>query len=90
MGVKTVCYNKRTSNENSVLMEIFRCMTRGYKTVVGKPEGKRPLERHRRRWNQTKTDLKVIWWGGMDWIYLARDRDQWRIFVNTVMTLQVP
>jgi hypothetical protein len=44
---------------------------------VGKPEEKRPLERPRRRWdNNTKTDLREVWWGSMNWINLAQDRDQ--------------
>jgi hypothetical protein len=58
---------------------------------VGKPEGKRPLERPRRRWVDTiKMDLGEIGWDGRDWIKLAQDRDQWRDLVNTVMNLQVP
>jgi hypothetical protein len=44
---------------------------------VGKPEGKRPLGRPRRRWEDNiKTDLREIGWGGMGWIHLAHDRDQ--------------
>jgi hypothetical protein len=51
---------------------------------MGKPEGKRPLGRARRRWvNNIKMDLREIGWGGMDWIDLAQDRDQWRALVNT-------
>jgi hypothetical protein len=62
-----------------------------YRNLVGKPEGKRPLWRQRRRWvYNIKMDLREIGWGGMDWIDLARDRDQWRAFVNTVMKLRVP
>jgi hypothetical protein len=62
-----------------------------YRISVGKPEGKRPLERPRRRWmDNIKMDLREIEWGGMDWIILAEDRDQWRALVNTVMNLQVP
>jgi hypothetical protein len=58
---------------------------------VGKPEGKRPLGRPRRRWeNNIRMDLKEIGWGGMDWIDLAQDRDQWRAVVNTGMNLRVP
>jgi hypothetical protein len=61
-----------------------------YKILVGKPEGKRPLGRPRRRWvDNTKMDLK-IGWDGKDWINLAHDRDQWRALVNTVMNLWVP
>jgi hypothetical protein len=59
--------------------------------LVGKPEEKRPLGRPRRRWeNKIKMDLREIGWGGMDWIDLAEDRDQWRALVNTGMNLQVP
>jgi hypothetical protein len=55
---------------------------------VGKPEGKRPLRRPRRRLGDNiKIDLRVI--GGMDWIYLARDMDQWRALVNTEMNFWV-
>jgi hypothetical protein len=57
---------------------------------VGKPEGKRPLGRTRhRREDNIKIDLRDIGWGGMDWIDLAQDRDQWKALVNTVMTPQV-
>jgi hypothetical protein len=59
--------------------------------LVGKPEGKRPLGRFRRGWeNNIKMDLREIGWGGMDWIDLAQDRDQCRALVNTVMNLRVP
>jgi hypothetical protein len=57
--------------------------------LVGKPEGKRPLERPRRRWvDGIKMDLSEIgWWGGecVEWIHLARDRDRWRAVVSAVM-----
>jgi hypothetical protein len=57
---------------------------------VGKPEGKRPLGRPRRRWvNNIKMDLREKRWDGMNWIDLAQNRDQWRIFVNTVMNIQI-
>jgi hypothetical protein len=59
-----------------------------YRILVGKPEGKRPLGRPRRRWvDSIKMDLR---YDGMDWIDLAQDRDQWRALVNTVMNLWVP
>jgi hypothetical protein len=62
-----------------------------YRILVGKPEGKRPLGRLRRRWvDSIKMDVREIGWDGMDWIHLAQDRDQWRALVNTVMNLQVP
>jgi hypothetical protein len=63
----------------------------GYRILVGKPEGKRPLGRPRRRWvDNIKIDLREIECDGMDWINLAEDRDQWTAFVNTVMNLRVP
>jgi hypothetical protein len=56
--------------------------------LVGKPEGKRPLGRPRRRWvHNIKMKLTGVGWGGMDWIDLAQGRDQWRDRVNTVMNL---
>jgi hypothetical protein len=56
-----------------------------YRILVGKPEGKRPLGRTGRRWEDNiKMDLREIGWGGMDWIYLAHGKDQWRDLVNTV------
>jgi hypothetical protein len=61
-----------------------------YRILVGKPEGKRPLGRPRRRWvDNIKTNLREIGWDGMDWIDLAQDRDWWRALVNTVMNLRV-
>jgi hypothetical protein len=61
-----------------------------YRVLVGKPDGKRPLERTRRRWeNGIKMDLREIGWGGVEWIYLTQDRDRWRDVVNTVMNLRV-
>jgi hypothetical protein len=58
---------------------------------VGKPEGKRPLGRPRRRWEDNiRMDLREIGWGGMDWTDLAQVRDQSRDLVNTVMNLRVP
>jgi hypothetical protein len=53
---------------------------------VGKPEGKRPLARPRRRWvDNIKMDLREVGWDGMDWIDLPQGRDQWRALVNTVL-----
>jgi hypothetical protein len=62
-----------------------------YRLLVGKPEGKRPLERPRRRWaDNIKIDLMEIGWGGVDWIGLTQDRNKWRALVNAVMNLRVP
>jgi hypothetical protein len=59
--------------------------------LVGKPEGKRPLGRRRRRWvGNIKMDLREIGWDGVDWIYVAQGRDQWWALVNMVMNLRVP
>jgi hypothetical protein len=62
-----------------------------YIIFVGKPEGRRPPGRPRRRWvNNIKTDLREMGWDGMDWIDVAQDRDLWRALLNTVMNLRVP
>jgi hypothetical protein len=61
-----------------------------YKVLVGKPEGKRPLEGPRRRWEDgIRMVLRETGLGGVDWIRLAQDRDQWRAVVSAVMNLQV-
>jgi hypothetical protein len=68
------------------------CSTHGkernaYRIIVGK----RPLGRsRRRRADNTKTNLREIWFGGMDWIDLAQDRSQWRALLNTEMNIRVP
>jgi len=62
-----------------------------YRVLVGKPEGKRPLGRPRRRWmDNIRTDLREVGCGYMDWIKLAQDRDRWRTLVSAVMNLGVP
>jgi hypothetical protein len=62
-----------------------------YRILVGKSEGKRPLERPRRRWEDNiKLELTEIGIDGANWIRLAQDRVQWRASVNTVMNFRVP
>jgi hypothetical protein len=62
-----------------------------YKISVGKPLRKRPFGRpRRRREDNIRMDLMETGWKGMDWIYLAQDRGQWWVLVNTVMNLRVP
>ena len=66
--------------------------TRGvYRVLVGKPEEKRPLGRPRRRWEDNiRMDLQEVGLGYEDWIWLAQDRDRWRVFVSAVRNLRVP
>jgi hypothetical protein len=62
-----------------------------HRVLVGKPKGKRPFGRSRRRWEDNiKMDLHEMGRGGMDWIGLAQDRDRWLALVNAVMNLRVP
>jgi hypothetical protein len=62
-----------------------------YRVLAGKPEGKRPVGRLRRRWEDNiKMDITEIEWSGMDWIDMAEDRDRWRVLVNMIMNLRVP
>jgi hypothetical protein len=62
-----------------------------YRVLVGRPEGKRPLGRLRRRWeDNSKMDLREIGIDGTNWIQLAQDRGRWRACVSTVMNLRVP
>jgi hypothetical protein len=74
----------------------WACSTKGekknsYRILVGKPEGKRPLGRPRRRWvDNIKMDLREIGSDGADLMDMAQDRDQWRALVNTVLNLRVP
>jgi hypothetical protein len=61
-----------------------------YKVLVGKPEGRRPLGRPRRRWEDgTRMDLREMGLWGVDWIRLAQDSDRWRAVVSAVMNLRV-
>jgi hypothetical protein len=72
------------------------CNTNGekrnaYRLLVGKPEGKRPLGRPRRRWvDNIRMDHVEVGWSVVDWIGLAQDRDRWRALVNSVLNLRVP
>jgi hypothetical protein len=62
-----------------------------YRSLVLKPEGKRPLGRPRRRWmDNIRMDLGEVGWGDVDWIGLAKDRNRWRARVNWVLNLRVP
>jgi hypothetical protein len=61
-----------------------------YRVLVGKPEGKRPLGRLRRRWKDgIEMDVGQIGLGGVEWIHLVQDRDRWRAAVNAAMNLQI-
>jgi hypothetical protein len=85
----------RTISSRRMRLEVHVASTRekrtAYRILVGKPEGKRPLGRSKHRLvGNIKMDLREIGWGGMDWIHLAQDRDQWRDLVNMVMNLWVP
>jgi hypothetical protein len=62
-----------------------------HRLLVGKPEGKRPLGRPRRRWEDNiKMGVEEVGGGGGDWMELAQDRDRWRAFVSVVKNLRVP
>jgi len=62
-----------------------------YRGLVGRPEGKRPLGRPKRRWKDNiKMGVREVGCEGMDWIELAQDRDRWRAVVNAVTDLRVP
>jgi hypothetical protein len=62
-----------------------------YRIFIGKSQGKRPLGRRRRRWEDNiRIGLREIGWKVVDWIQLAQDRDQWQDLVNTVINLRIP
>jgi hypothetical protein len=63
----------------------------GYRVLVVKPNGKRPLGRPRHRWEDNiKTDLQKVKCGSLDWIELVQDRDRWRALMSAVMNLGFP
>ena len=88
-------YNFMTVMDNKISMNICRGACGWgegvYRVLLGKPEGRRPLGRPRRRWEDNiRMDLQDVGCGCMDWIELAQDRDRWRTLVNVVMNLRVP
>jgi hypothetical protein len=72
------------------------CSTNGgeenaYRLLVGKPQGKKPVGRPRRRWlDNIRMDLGEVRWSDVDWIGLAQDRNRWRALVSSVLNLRVP
>jgi hypothetical protein len=62
-----------------------------YRVLMGRPEGRRPLGRPRRRWEDNiKMDLQEVGWDGMAWIDMTQDKERWRALVSAVMNLRVP
>ena len=98
--MQLVKYSMNHHYFRNFLQHIYRwsghvvCMGQGrgvHRVLVGKPEGKRPLGRPRRRWEDNiKMDLQAVGGGCGDWMELAQDRDRWRALVSTVMNLRVP
>ena len=80
--VSTGILKERATCETYISIYIF---------LVGKPEGKRPLGRSRRRWEDNiKMDLQEVGEGCGDWMELDRDRERFRVLVSTVMNLRIP
>ena len=78
-GMRSAGHVARTGEERGV-----------YRVLVGKPEGRRPVGRPRRRWvDNIRMDLQEVGCGYMDWIGLAQDRERWRTLVSAVMNLRV-
>ena len=76
---------------DNLVKHIHELCGKMHRVLVGKPEGKRPLGRPRRRWlGNIRTDLQEVGCGYIDWIGLAQDRDRWRTLVSAVMNLRVP
>jgi hypothetical protein len=88
--VMNFCYNKNMPSHMSLSQNIFSTITSNC-ILVARPEGRRPLERPRCRWEDNiKMDLRELWFGDVDWIHWAQDRDRWRALVNMVMNIRVP
>ena len=82
-----------SSSWSGVELRVMRpvCRMLVYRVLVGKPQGKRPLGRPRRRWEYNiKMDLQEVRGGCGDWMELAQDRDRWRALLSTVMNIRVP
>ena len=80
-----------TERAGFVGLRILSCNVFVHRVLVEKPEGKRPLERPKRRWEDNiKMDLQEVGGGCGDWMELAQDRDKWRALVSTVRYLRVP
>jgi hypothetical protein len=78
-------------NEMGRACSIYEGRGEVIQVLVGKPDGKRPLERPRRRWEDTiMMDLQKVGCEGVDWTELAQVRNRWRAFLNAVMNLWVP
>ena len=75
----------------NVKIKLYSCRHKHNRVLVGKPEGKRPLGRPRRRWEDNiRIDHQEVGLGYEDWIGLAQDRDRWRALVSAVRNLRVP
>jgi len=85
-------YSNTKFNENTSSGAACMGEERGvYMVLVGKPEGKKPLGRPRRRWvDNIRMDLQEVGCGYIDWTGLAQDRERWRMLVSAVMNLRVP